>query len=122
MSSPATKTTLQANVETAQTGGGDPNVLILASGDNVGTAIRDIAPGTRLTLGGRVVATTTAIALGHKIAVRDIKQGEKIVKYGAPIGSAIRPIAAGEHVHTHNIKSDYLPSFGRDQGNRMTGH
>lgn len=121
MSTPS-KTTLNANVETAKQSDADPRVLILAAADNVGTAIADIASGTSLRLRGKNVASG-AVALGHKIAVQPIAQGEKIIKFGAPIGSATRPIAAGEHVHSHNMKSDYLPSFGRDGSSRMLqGH
>lgn len=43
---------------------------------------------------------------GHKIALCDIKKGESIIKYGYPIGHAIDDIKAGEHVHTHNIKTN----------------
>lgn len=43
---------------------------------------------------------------GHKFALRDIKEGENIIKYGSPIGHATRNIAKGEHVHTHNIKTN----------------
>ena len=56
---------------------------------------------------------------GHKYARRAIARGEKIVKYGMPIGTAVTAIAAGEHVHTHNCKTDlagqlsysYQPDF-----------
>ena len=40
---------------------------------------------------------------GHKYALRDIAEGENVVKYGMPIGHATRFIAKGEHVHTHNL-------------------
>ena len=43
---------------------------------------------------------------GHKYAVRDIKSGENVVKYGNPIGHAITDIKKGEHVHTHNMKTN----------------
>ncbi len=43
---------------------------------------------------------------GHKYALRDIKNGENIIKYGQPIGHAICDIKVGEHVHTHNIKTN----------------
>ena len=43
---------------------------------------------------------------GHKYALRDIKCGENIIKYGNPIGHAICDIKAGEHVHTHNTKTN----------------
>ncbi len=43
---------------------------------------------------------------GHKYALHDIKEGENIIKYGNPIGHAICDIKKGEHVHTHNIKTN----------------
>ena len=56
---------------------------------------------------------------GHKYAIRDIKAGENIIKYGCPIGHATSDIKAGEHVHTHNVKTnlsgnltyEYNPEF-----------
>ena len=43
---------------------------------------------------------------GHKIAIRDIKTGEDVIKYGYPIGHATKDIPEGTHVHTHNIKTN----------------
>lgn len=43
---------------------------------------------------------------GHKIVLRDIKCGENIIKYGYPIGHAVCDIKKGEHIHTHNIKTN----------------
>lgn len=43
---------------------------------------------------------------GHKYALRDIAEGENIIKYGMPIGHATRAIAKGEHVHVHNVKTN----------------
>lgn len=43
---------------------------------------------------------------GHKYALRDIKKGENIIKYGNPIGHATEDIKAGEHVHSHNLKTN----------------
>ena len=56
---------------------------------------------------------------GHKYALRKIAAGENIIKYGMPIGHATREIAAGEHVHVGNMKTNlgevleyrYEPSF-----------
>lgn len=42
---------------------------------------------------------------GHKYAVRDIKKGEQIIKYGFPIGVASEDIKTGEQVHSHNLKT-----------------
>ena len=39
----------------------------------------------------------------HKIAVKDVAEGEPVLKYGQPIGRALRDIEAGEHVHLHNL-------------------
>ena len=46
------------------------------------------------------------LADGHKYARRDIKAGENIIKYGWPIGHAVYNISRGEHVHTHNVKTN----------------
>jgi len=43
---------------------------------------------------------------GHKYALRDIAEGEDVIKYGMPIGHATRMIARGEHVHVHNVKTN----------------
>ena len=43
---------------------------------------------------------------GHKYAIRDIKCGENVIKYGNPIGHATLDIKKGEHVHTHNVKTN----------------
>ncbi|MFQ9799096.1 MAG: UxaA family hydrolase [Clostridia bacterium] len=43
---------------------------------------------------------------GHKYALRPIEDGEMILKYGDPIGHAIRDIAKGEHVHSHNMRTN----------------
>ncbi|MBE6577380.1 MAG: altronate dehydratase [Ruminococcaceae bacterium] len=59
-----------------------------------------------------------ALSNGHKYAARDIKTGENVIKYGNPIGHATADIKKGEHVHTHNMKTNlsgvieysYVPS------------
>lgn len=52
-------------------------------------------------------ADTVQVCLenGHKYAVRDIAAGEKVIKYGFPIGVASHDIAAGAHIHSHNLKT-----------------
>jgi len=47
------------------------------------------------------------IGIYHKVALRPIRPGDKIIKYGEIIGMAVKPIAAGEHVHVHNIRSTF---------------
>jgi len=91
----------------------DPRLLRLAPDDNICVARTTIAAGETIWIGGRDVTVPVPIPTGHKISVRAIAAGEKVFKYGAPIGSATQPIAPGDYVHTHNLKSDYLPTFAR---------
>ncbi len=46
------------------------------------------------------------IESGHKYAICDIKKGEDVIKYGEPIGHATEDIKSGEHIHTHNLKTN----------------
>ncbi len=94
----------------------DARLLRLHSADNVLTVIATLEAGETIRVGGDMVAVAARLAIGHKVAARDIAAGERIVKYGAPIGSATRAISAGEHVHTHNVQSDYIPTFARGEG------
>jgi altronate hydrolase len=67
--------------------------------DDVGVALRDLAPGD--IAGG--VAVRTTIPRGHKLAIRSITAGQTVRKYGWPIGIARQDIAPGDHVHSHNL-------------------
>ncbi len=79
------------------------------SADIVAVALQPLAKGTAITLEASgnapetTVTVTEDITAGHKFAIRDIKKGEPIIKYGYPIGAATEDISAGSHVHTHNI-------------------
>ena len=86
-------------------------LLRISDEDNVYVLLRSLNAGARLQLGEQMVVIETSLELGHKIAACNIAAGQKIVKYGAPIGSATCDIRAGEHVHLHNIKSDYIPTY-----------
>ena len=86
----------------------DSRLLLLAPDDNV-FVTRDIIPlAETFFLDGEARQLTRAIQMGHKLARCAIREGDKIIKYGAPIGSATCDIEAGEHVHVHNMKSDYI--------------
>lgn len=45
------------------------------------------------------------IPIGHKLAIRDLAEGDTVIKYGIDIGRTVAPITAGEHAHVHNIKT-----------------
>jgi len=80
--------------------------------DLVGVVVvEDVTPGS--TLSGWLMATDEtvslkaldAVPLGHKIALRDIRRDETILKYGHDVGRASADIAKGRHVHVHNLKT-----------------
>ncbi len=76
--------------------------------DSVAVAMRALEPGTiavRIGETVRPLALTEPVGIGHKIALQAIAEGDEIRKYGEVIGVASRPIAAGAHVHVHNVKS-----------------
>jgi hypothetical protein len=95
----------------------DPRVIRLSPDDNIIVVTTLVEPGETLTVDGRPIRVADRIPLGHKMAVTPIASGAKICKYGAPIGSATQPIEPGQYVHTHNVKSDYLPTYTRNGTN-----
>ncbi len=85
--------------------------LVHKNGDYVGVATVDLKKGSKAK-GFTVdkdceyqIEVLQDIPLGHKIALREIKKGEKVIEYGEVIGIATSDIKKGEHVHVHNIKS-----------------
>lgn len=97
--------------------------LKIHDSDNVAVALQNVPAGTQVDLEGFSVVSTEEIPAGHKIALVDIPEGVNVVKYGFPIGHAKFDIKAGDHVHTHNIKSNleglkeyvYHPVKGSDR-------
>ena len=81
--------------------------LLLAEPDNVLVARSNVPEGEAVVLESGTVTLTRAIPMAHKIARHAIAAGERILKYGMPIGIATADIAPGEHVHVHNIRSAY---------------
>jgi (2R)-sulfolactate sulfo-lyase subunit alpha len=91
-----------------------PPLLLLHPDDNILVARRDIAAGERVDIDGESFTMPAAVELGHKLARRAIAADARVLKYGAPIGSMRTAVARGEHVHMHNLKSDYIPSTTRE--------
>ena len=83
------------------------DLIRLHAADNVVVLLRSTGAGETISTDDEELRCPADLGLGHKLAATEIQPGEKIVKYGAPIGSATRLIARGEHVHLHNMKSDY---------------
>ncbi|ONG03260.1 altronate hydrolase [Escherichia coli] len=87
--------------------------------DNVAVALADLAEGTEVSVDNQTVTLRQDVARGHKFALTDIAKGANVIKYGLPIGYALADIAAGEHVHAHNTRTNlsdldqyrYQPDF-----------
>ena len=73
--------------------------------DNVATALRALEPGARATVDDHAITIGSTIPFGHKVALVPIPAGAPVLKYGEAIGLASTHIAAGDHVHTHNVES-----------------
>jgi len=71
--------------------------------DLVAVALQPLEAGEAVDYGAGRIAPLEAIPMGHKVALRDIRAGERVIKYGFPIGVATEDIPAGGHVHTHNL-------------------
>ncbi len=85
--------------------------LVHDAKDTVGVAVVDVKAGQSLQ--GRSLDTNETVSakanmdipLGHKVALKDFKVGETVIKYGCDIGQVVQPIKAGDHVHVHNVKT-----------------
>jgi (2R)-sulfolactate sulfo-lyase subunit alpha len=84
--------------------------LIHRPGDSVGVATADLTAGAAVTGRYRDIDDTVEltansdIPLGHKIAVSDLPEGTVVIEYGEEIGVTKADVAAGDHVHVHNMK------------------
>ncbi|QJR81120.1 altronate dehydratase [Alteromonas pelagimontana] len=78
-------------------------VIQVHPNDNVGVSTLALEAGTTIESLG--VTLLSEIPAGHKIALTDLAQGDKVVKYGFPIGYVTEAVKAGEHIHSHNLKT-----------------
>jgi altronate dehydratase small subunit len=83
--------------------------ILIDKKDNVATALLDLEEGNPIEVGieDHIVNVVLAqkIPFGHKFSLKDIEQGEAVIKYGETIGLATKRIRQGEHVHVHNVES-----------------
>ena len=85
--------------------------LVHEKRDTVGVAVVDVKAGQSLE--GRTLDENKNISakanmdipLGHKIALKDFKVGDDVVKYGVVVGRVVKDIKQGDHVHVHNVKT-----------------
>jgi len=83
-------------------------IIILNKEDNVATVLKDLLKDEVIDIEeyGLKINIQEDIPFGHKFAIKDIKKGKAIIKYGEIIGVAVKDISKGEHVHTHNVISN----------------
>jgi altronate dehydratase small subunit len=83
--------------------------ILIDRKDNVATALSQLQKGDSVEVGIDEYTLDTKllqdIPFGHKYALKDIRQGEAVIKYGEAIGLATKQIQQGEHVHVHNVES-----------------
>lgn len=87
--------------------------VLLNKADNVFICCQALNAGEVISIDQQKINVIDNIDVGHKLAKESIKQGQKIMRYGVPIGSATADIEIGEHIHLHNMKSDYISSHTR---------
>lgn len=71
--------------------------------DMVAVALKPLKAGETVSYGGGEITLAEDLPMGHKAALRDIRKGEAVIKYGFPIGEATEDIPSGAHVHTNNL-------------------
>lgn len=78
-------------------------------------ALQKLLRGTQFKISSNTEVTLNQdIAMGHKFAIRTIDIGDLIYKYGQVIGRATQPIALGDWIHVHNIRSVYMEQDTHD--------
>lgn len=83
-----------------------PDAVRIAPDDDVAVALRALAAGETIIVADQAIRVAEPVGRGHKIALRGIAAGERVRRYGWPIGSASQAIAAGAHVHSHNLHTN----------------
>ena len=81
--------------------------IVIDTKDNVATGLMPLTTGESLSASSSSSAVITLledIPFGHKFALKDIKKGTPIIKYGETIGLATEDIKKGDHVHVHNVE------------------
>jgi hypothetical protein len=88
-----------------------PLLLLMAPEDNCLIARTQLAAGDAVDIDGVRVALPEPVPLGYKVARLALAPGDKVLRYGALIGTVTAPVAQGAILHTHNLASDYIPTY-----------
>ncbi|MCL2253393.1 MAG: altronate dehydratase family protein [Lachnospiraceae bacterium] len=103
------------------------DIIVLNSIDNVAVALNPLTAGQEFFINNKKITAAKDIAMGHKIALFDIPIGKELIKYGYSIGIASIDIKAGDHVHSHNLKTNlsdnleytYAPAFLKTEASKQ---
>ena len=82
------------------------DAVMIRDDDNVCIALRNLKKGDEICIGNKKIVLREHIAVPHKIALRDVRAGGQVIKYGVSIGTATKDISSGELVHLHNLHSN----------------
>ncbi len=91
------------------------DVLQIHPDDNICVATRKLSAGSMIRGNGVTFQLENDVALGCKLALTDLQAGDKVIKFGEPIGSLTESVKLGDYVHTHNLQSDYLRTYKRGE-------
>ncbi|MEM7072483.1 MAG: UxaA family hydrolase [Pseudomonadota bacterium] len=91
----------------------NPHVLIHNHRDNVGVMVVEESSEDRIKAlcvvteddSEFIMESVSPVPLGHKIALKSLKAGDTVIKYGVDIGRLIEDVHPGSHVHVHNLKT-----------------
>ena len=99
-----------------------PQLLLMSPDDNCLIARLALAAGAIVDIDGTAVALPEPVPLGYKVARVALAAGDKVLRYGALIGTVTAPVAQGAILHTHNLVSDYIPTYTlADAGHSFIG-
>ncbi len=91
--------------------------------DNVVVALEPISANETIVVDGMEIKVLSDVPQAHKVAIKEIKAGEHVIKYGASIGFAKDDITTGQHIHSHNLKtglSDNLEYCYKPEGHELS--
>lgn len=88
-----------------------PQLLLMSPEDNCLIARTALAAGDIVEIDGAPVTLPEDIPLGYKVARSVLRPGDKVLRYGALIGSVTAEVVRGAMLHTHNLASDYIPTY-----------
>ena len=100
----------------------DSRLILQSPQDNCLIAGARLEAGERVEIEGETVTLAKAIDLGHKVARYALQTDQKVLRYGAIIGHVNADVQPGDHLHTHNLESDYIPTYTHDAGHAFVDH